>query len=78
MIQINDFLIAIKSNKIISKGKDTLIFFNRASKKEMDIKLKGDYSFVYTASRLAVMPIERERDQHKNGKIYQYKVLLCA
>ena len=78
MIQINDFLITIKSNKIVSNGKDTLIFFNRASKKEMDIKLKGDYSFVYTANGLAVMPIERERDQHKNGKIYQYKVLLCA
>ena len=76
MIQINDFLLVIKSNKIVSKGKDTLIFFNRSSKKEMEIKLNDNYSFVYTANGLAVMPIERERKENK--KIYPNKVLLCA
>ena len=75
MIQINDYLLVIKSNKIVSKGKDTLIFFNRASKKEIDIKLNGNYSFTYTANGLAVMPIERERE---NEKIYPHKILLCA
>ena len=76
MIQINDYLLVIKSNKIVSKGKDTLIFFNRASKKEIDIKLNGNYSFVYTANGLEVMPIERENKE--NEKIYPHKILLCA
>ena len=75
MIKINDLLL-IKSNKIVSKGKDTLIFYNLKLRKEMDIKLNGDFSFVYTANGLTIMPMERERKD--NAEIYQYKVLLCA
>ena len=78
MIQVNDYLLVIKSNKIVSKGKDTLIFFNLESKKEMDIKINGNYSFVYTVNGLAVMPIERKRKREENDNIYPHKVLLCA
>ena len=77
MIKINEYVLAIKSNKIISKGKDTLIFFNRSSKKEMDnIKINGNYSFSYTANGLVVMPKERERKEKENNN--KNKVLLCA
>ena len=75
MIQITEFLFVIKSNKIASKGKDTLIFIN-SEKKKMNIKLDGNYSFVYTTNGLAVMPIERGRKENDN--IYRHKVLLCA
>ena len=74
IIQINKFLFVIKSNKIVSKGKDTLIFISE--KKEINVKLKGNYSFVYTANGLAVMPIERIRNTYED--IYKDKVLLCA
>lgn len=76
VIQINKFLLVFKSNKITSKGKDSLIFFNIILKREINIKLKRNYSFVYSAYGLAVMPIERDRNENKNA--YKYKVLLCA
>ena len=74
IFQINENIFVIKSNKVISKGKDELIFFNNSSKKEIEVKIKTSYSFSYTTNGFSIMSIK----QNKNEVEVENKALLCA
>ena len=74
IIKVDDYLLILKSNKIVSKGKDKLIFFNCKTGKEVKINIKEDYSFVFTINGLAVIPIKNE----ENNSYNKQKVILCA
>ena len=73
-IKINDKIIVFKSNRVISKGDDKLIFFNYLSKKKIcNNTIKGNFSFVYSTNGLVLMPLNNSTEKNIN-----YKVLLCA
>ena len=67
-IKINNHLFACKSNRIISKGKDELLFYN--SIKRWTFKIK-DFSFILSNNGMMVMQIGKEI-KNKN------QVLFCA
>ena len=59
--QIDNKMIVFKSNKIVSRGKNKLYFFNYISKKEIVANnIEEIYSFVYFANGLSVMPIDKK------------------
>ena len=73
-IKIADFLI-FKSNKIISRGKDKLFFFELNSRKFSDkIHLKEEYSFIFSSEGILKLPVEKEEINNK----YKNKVLMFA
>ena len=74
IFQINENIFVIKSNKVISKGKDELIFFNNSSKKEIDVKIKTSYSFSYTTNGFSIMSFI----QNENEVEVENRALLCA
>ena len=66
-IKINDYIIALTSNKSSPKGEDKIIFYNNNSKKIFkDIK---EYSFTKSQNNLTLISIENESNK---------KLLLCA
>ena len=72
--QIDNKIIVFKSNKIVSRGKNKLSFYNYISKKEIVANnIKEIYSFVYFANGLSVMPIDK-----KNPDTCNNNILLCA
>jgi len=71
--QIDNKIIVFKSNKIVTKGKNKLYFFNYISKKEITADIEEIYSFVYFANGFSVMPIK-----NKNPDVYNNNILLCA
>ena len=66
--KIGQSLVALKSNKIISKGKDKLYFYNFTSKKISEIK--NYYSFTYSENGLEIFPSCESNVKNKT--------LLCA
>ena len=69
IIKINEQLIAFKSNRVASKGKDKLIFYNSTEKKILDqIDIRN--SFIYTEQGLKIVV--------QNNTKSKSKVLLCA
>ena len=73
IMKINDEILVFKSNKIASKGKDNLIFYNYKSKNEIKVKIEEEFSFIYNANGLEIFPPKNV----ENNK-YPKKVLLCA
>ena len=74
-IKINNNIVVFKSNKVVSKGQDNLIFFHNKSNHEINtIKNKKKFSFTFSSNGLLLLPIQREN----NDNIYKYKILLCA
>ena len=74
-IKINDKIIVFKSNRVISKGDDKLIFFNYLSKKKIcNNAIKGNFSFVYSTNGLALMPLTNSTE--KNILITKYYFVL--
>ena len=70
--QIDNKIIVFKSNKIVSRGKNKLSFFNYISKKEIVANnIEEIYSFVYFANGLSLMPIDKKNPD-------ACKILLCA
>ena len=67
-IKINENLMAFKSNKVASKGKDKIKLYNYKNKTKSEILSNDEeYSFIFSANGLEIMDID-----NKN------KVLLCA
>ena len=71
-IKIKDNLIVFKSNKVASKGKDGLIFYNCNSNLEISVDIKENYSFIFSSNGFLVMPTEAKINE------YNHKILLCA
>ena len=67
-INLNNRIIALTSNKILSKGEDIIIFFNMNIRK-IDFFIKN-YSFTLSQNNLALIP----GLEHKKSN----KILLCA
>jgi len=70
-IKINEDLIAITSNKILSKGEDNLLIYNSNSKKFNSQEIKG-YSYILSRNNLYLMPIPEEFENKEN------KLMFCA
>ena len=71
-IKINNIII-FKSNKIVSNGEDKLIFYNLNNRNILTTNIDKDkkqYSFIYLANGLTLLPI--------NGKMSNNRLLLCA
>ena len=64
-IKINDNFIAITSNRILSKGKNKLIFFNLISQKFMEEFEIENYSFTLSENNCSIMKIPK----HENSKL---------
>ena len=73
IMKINNEILVFKSNKIASKGKDNLIFYNYISKNEIKVKIEEEFSFIYNSNGLEIFPPKNV----ENNK-YPKKVLLCA
>ena len=59
-IKINDYIIAITSNRILSKGENKLIFFEKNNKNFLsDIEVE-DYSFILSENNCALMKIPKQ------------------
>ena len=86
-IRINNNLLIFSSNKVVSKGRDKLHMYIGELE---EIKLKEEYSFIFTTNGMATIPysdeeepaflsMEREaKGKIVNNKKYKLKVLLCA
>jgi len=76
-IKINERIIVFKSNKINSKGKDKLFFYNIFTENKIKAKIEEEYSFVYSPNGLTIMPqnIVKNKDNKLNTNS---KILLCA
>jgi WD40 repeat protein len=70
-IKINNYLFAFISNRIVSKGKEKLFFFNFSTRQI--IYTIENYSFTLTNNGMMVMQFGEEKE--KNNKI---NILLCA
>ena len=76
-IKINKEIIALTSNKNLTKGEDKIIFYNYYGKKT--VKTVENYSFSISQNNLALMPIEIKgiiRTTEINDDTN--KILLCA
>ena len=71
-VKIKDNLIVFKSNKVASKGKDELIFYNCNSNLKLSADIKENFSFIFSSNGFMVMPSETKLNE------YNHKVLLCA
>ena len=71
-IKIKDNLIVFKSNKVASKGKDELIFYNCKSDLKLSVDIKENFSFIFSSNGLMVMPSDSKINE------YNYKLLFCA
>ena len=69
-ININNIII-FKSNKVVSKGQDKLIFFYLDSKNTFNTNInKYEYSFIYSPNGLTLMPKKENKSENA--------ILLCA
>jgi len=71
-IQINKNIIALTSNKIISKGKDKLIFYHLYGKKICET-IEG-FSHILSINSLTLLPISRKSLESQD----KMKYLVCA
>ena len=67
-IKINENIVAISSNSIISKGEDKLIFYN-LEQMQITHEIEG-FSFIISLNGLSLMTIKNEKNDNK--------ILLCA
>ena len=75
-IKINNNLVAFKSNKVSSKGKDNLFFLDINTNKII-YKIIDEYSFNFSVSGLSIMSCIIER-KNKDKIFFDNKILLCA
>ena len=61
-IQINDYIFAITSNRILSKGENKLIFFEKNNKNFLSHIEVEDYSFILSENNCALMKIPKQED----------------
>ena len=74
IIKINEYLLLFKSNKIASKGKDELLFYNIVLNKEIDNNIKNEYSFLFSPNGLIIFPPQDKIVNHE----YKNYLILCA
>ena len=66
-IKISDNMLVCKSNKVVSKGEDKLIFINFLS--QTIIKIIKDYSFTYTTNGITIISQNNKNKKNDNNKI---------
>ena len=69
-ILINNKILAFKSNKVASLGKDELLFFNTKKEDFINYNIKTNYSFTFSANGMTLF--------EDYSKINKNKILLCA
>ena len=66
-IKVNENLVALTSNSVLSNGEDKLLIYN-LEKKKFDIELDG-YSFILSQNNLSLINIPESFINHENKKI---------
>ena len=73
-IKISDSLYIFKSNKVALKGKDSLMFYNFSSNREIISNIKEEYSFTFSSNGLILISKKANKDKSNT----MVKILLCG